>query len=99
MAHPVSPVLVDADLEERVMSKEGYADLPVIIDEQGGATSRWLLTPEEVERISRQGYLYVRQVGGAGGVQPIAISADPPIAPITIDSRTDDVLESEIVGD
>lgn len=79
------------------MSGHGHQDLPVIMDEQGGATSRWLFTPEELEQIASQGFIYVRQLGARDGVQPIYISTDPPIVPID-DAPRDDVLETGAIN-
>lgn len=93
---PVSPVLPGHEAQETKFVGPGHNDLPVIMDREGGATSRWLLTPEEVEQVARQGYIYVHQIGAQDGVQPIHIGVDPPIT-FDVEEHRDPVLESDVI--
>lgn len=94
---PVSPVLPAHDAEEATFVGKGHEDLPVILDNDGAATSRWLLTAEEIEQVVRQGYIYVRQLGAKNGVQPIQLSVEPPIV-VDDGDHTDPVLEQDEIS-
>jgi len=76
---PVSPVIPDKNVPEGTFSGTGHSDLPHIVDNEGGATSRWVFEPGELEQIVKQGFIYVRQLGAVNSVQPIHISAYSPI--------------------
>lgn len=92
---PVSPVLPQYDLTESTLSKPGCEDLPVVMDTDGGATSRWLLTPEDIARVVEQGFIYVHQRNAANGVQPIWLGVDPPIVPAEEAENFDSVLNAD----
>jgi hypothetical protein len=91
---PVSPVIPERDAAERRFVKDGSYDLPAIVDEQNGVTSRWLVSDEEVEQIKRQGYTYVRQQTDGSGVQPIHIGVECPIQ-FSEPAETDSILDAD----
>jgi hypothetical protein len=96
---PVSPVFPDREVEEKVYVKDGCEDLPVFIDKDGGGTSRWLLTPEEIAQIAAQGFIYVHQLVARFGVQPIWLGVDPPVVFDGQEKSIDSVLEADTIGE
>jgi hypothetical protein len=91
---PVSPVFPERDANETFFVKESHQDLPAFVDEQNGVITRWLVSPEEIEQIKRQGYIYVRQQTDGNGVQPIWIGVDCPLQ-FSEPAESDSVLDAD----
>lgn len=79
--HPVSPVVPQADGDERIIAEHQpeYLSLPCLRAPDGTILTRWILSEEEKRQVVEQGYLYVavlgfNQVLMPGQIQPLLIT-------------------------
>ena len=74
---PTTPVIEGGiEFDEKVYTGNGYLPLPVLRTESC-VMSRWKLTAEEREYIASGGDLFVCQLHGGGGLQPLLPIAAP----------------------
>lgn len=76
----VSPVIPEANEPERVFAENHpeYQPLPSIRREDGVILTRWILSAEEMEAVSRQGFIYLAVIVGDKGLQPVKLTAEVP---------------------
>lgn len=73
---PVSPVLTQLASEEKTYTGDGYIPLPAIRTATC-VMSRWELSEEERQYLINGGDLFVCQLHGGGGLQPLLPIAAP----------------------
>ena len=76
----VSPVIPEGDDPEQVIAEDHpvYVPLPALRREDGIVLTRWRLDAEEVEMVTKQGYLYVALITSGGQIQPLKLTATIP---------------------
>lgn len=76
----ISPVIPQANESEVVVAENHpeYQPLPSLQRQDGVVLTRWLLSDEEREIVSKQGYLYVALITANGKIQPLKLTATVP---------------------
>lgn len=77
---PESPVLLDCDLPEIKIAEnqKEYQTIPAVDFGSGVLLSRWKLSPDEIEVISKTGNLYLFMWSFGKPVMPIALQVETP---------------------
>ena len=76
----VSPVIPEGNDPEQVIAENHpvYVPLPTLRREDGIVLTRWILDAEEIEMVTKQGYLYVSLITGNGKIQPLKLTTAVP---------------------